>query len=73
MTMAKDEETIITASHVVCHIDRDELAARFEAIMNPTGTAKGDSLAVLRFMCRMLADDALDYFMRTVQTGEKTQ
>jgi hypothetical protein len=67
------EEKIVTASNSVCFLSVEELAARFEAVMNPRGIWKGESAEPLRFMCRMLASEAIDYFASAVQTGEKLQ
>jgi hypothetical protein len=63
----------VPVSNAVVVIDANALAQRFEAIMNPKGQWKGDQLEPLRFMCRMLADDAVDYFGAQARGAEKLQ
>jgi hypothetical protein len=71
--MAEDEEKIINVSNSVMNITTDALAAKFETIMNPTGQWKGEHAEPLRFMCRMLANAAIDYFAEQAQGGERLQ
>jgi hypothetical protein len=71
--MGENEEKLVSVANSVVSLAADELAARFEAVMNPRGAWKGEQLEPLKFMCRMLANISIDYFAEQAQAGEKLQ